>query len=536
MLANKTLTDKQLLIFQVVISLVFCSIPLFVTFPYKINLYLAWEGAYRISEGQIPFRDFGMPLGYGFWIIPALFFKIFGPFMSSLIKAQVFLNLLSIIALNAIWRSLGTSQVVRTIGTAIFCFTYVFIHFWPWYNHTVYVFEWISIAFLLVSFKSDHLKKIIFAGLAGVFAFLSLFTKQDIGALGIFLSLALIIGDFYFRKDYRPGLTYLTSAFIFGFLMIWPLTNYDFGYWYNYGQEPHSTRISAFDYLDELFSERTLLYRIYFLALVIMAVSLVRSQLQERQRYDYTMLFLLALGGMVQSLLAGVTSYVPMNSHFYYHTIFFIFALKFVDERVFRLSGRITVPALILLIFFTWSQDPWKYSKRLLSRVIPQNAKDINSVNRHTYIIKPDSITGDRSKWVKMPYRSLDNITVPAESRDGFEWVMNKYSGIDGLSLLNMSEFPQLYYELDVLPAGSEEKPLWFHRNVAFFDREVSSYCSEIEAGKYDVILFEVIPNLNGFYPDDVRACIQDNYTLVHKFKAPRVQEFSTIEVYERSN
>ncbi|MCA6078688.1 hypothetical protein [Fulvivirga sedimenti] len=534
MLANKILTDRQLLGIQVAFSLIFCCLPLFITFPYKINLYLAWEGAFRMSEGQVPFRDFGMPLGYGFWIIPALFFKIFGPFMSSLIKAQVLINLLSILALNLLWKNIGVSQVTRTIGTVIFCLTYVFIHFWPWYNHTVYVYEWISLAFLVASFRSVGIKKIIWAGLAGMFGFLSVFTKQDIGALGVFLAIAVIATDFYFSRDFKTGLVYLSSVVLFGLLLIWPLTEYEFGYWYNYGQDPHSTRISGMDYFDEIFSEVNLIYRLYFIAMIgAMFCLLSRTMSREKSR-EYAILFILTIGSLTQSILAGVTSYVPLNAHFYFHTFFIVFVLQIIQDFYVNLSRKYYLAMMIILVGFVWSQDAWKYSKRILQRTFPSAANTGDVVNKHTYILKTDTVKSDRSDWITSGFASLKQVTMPKETVEGFGWIVEQYGDNASLRLLNMSELPQLYYELGITPDSGADFPLWFHRNVSVFEREQLKLCSAIQNQEYDIVLFEIIPNLNDFYPPAVRECLMTEYNLVKTFMAPRIPEFSTIEVYER--
>src|SRR5690348_5939969 len=84
-----------------IITILACT-PLFVSFPYRVNIFLSWEGAYRMSEGQIPFKDFGLPMGYMYRVIPSLFFKIFGPQLITLVKAQVFINILSGFAFHSI--------------------------------------------------------------------------------------------------------------------------------------------------------------------------------------------------------------------------------------------------------------------------------------------------------------------------------------------------------------------------------------------------------------------------------------------------
>ena len=58
---------------EILIIVVVALIPLFPNLPYRLNSYLSWEGAYRMVNGQVPFRDFGMPVGYMYWVIPAAF-------------------------------------------------------------------------------------------------------------------------------------------------------------------------------------------------------------------------------------------------------------------------------------------------------------------------------------------------------------------------------------------------------------------------------------------------------------------------------
>jgi hypothetical protein len=122
--------------------------PVFASFPYRNNIFLSWEGAYRMSEGQIPYKDFGMPVGYMYWVIPTIFFKIFGTQMITLIKAQAFINILAGFAFRSIFKSLGIQPAIRFLGVVVFCLSYSFFNYWPWYNHTVFVYELIALAFL----------------------------------------------------------------------------------------------------------------------------------------------------------------------------------------------------------------------------------------------------------------------------------------------------------------------------------------------------------------------------------------------------
>ncbi|MBL7708701.1 MAG: hypothetical protein JNJ86_06490, partial [Chitinophagaceae bacterium] len=184
---------KYLSYAEVAVILVLASVPLFVTFPYRVNIFLSWEGAYRVSEGQIPFRDFGTPLGGMYWVIPGIFFKIFGAQMITLVKAQVFINILSGLAFRSILNSFRVNPGIKFSAILLFCLSYSFFNFWPWYNHTVIVYEFIAIAFLLKALMNEKNKFTIPAlVLSAFFTVCSFFTKQDAGALTFLLCAALV--------------------------------------------------------------------------------------------------------------------------------------------------------------------------------------------------------------------------------------------------------------------------------------------------------------------------------------------------------
>src|SRR5580692_10843493 len=118
---------------EVLVILLLALVPLFIHLPYRVNIFLSWEGAYRMSEGQLPFRDFGIPLGGMYWVIPALFFKLFGAKLFTLVEAQVFINIVSGLAFRSILSSLSVNKGVRIASVLLFCISYSFFNFWPWY-------------------------------------------------------------------------------------------------------------------------------------------------------------------------------------------------------------------------------------------------------------------------------------------------------------------------------------------------------------------------------------------------------------------
>src|SRR6266498_2873850 len=176
---------KKLRLFSLLeIAIIVClaCVPLFSTFPYRVNIFLSWEGAYRLSQGQIPYKDFGMPMGYMYWVIPAIFFKILGTQMVTLVKAQVFINIISGLAFRSILKNLDVQSGIRLLCVLLYCISYSFFNFWPWYNHTVIVYEMIGLAFLM-KYIFDGRQRWIWLSLSALFIFFSFFTKQDGGGL-----------------------------------------------------------------------------------------------------------------------------------------------------------------------------------------------------------------------------------------------------------------------------------------------------------------------------------------------------------------
>ena len=130
-LTGRKINDRWLSMGEIAIIIVLALVPLFTSFPYRVNIFLSWEGAYRMSQGDIPYRDFGMPLGYMYWVIPSIFFKVFGVQLITLIKAQVFINIVSGLAFRQILRFLDIQPGVRFLSVLLYRISFSFFNFWP---------------------------------------------------------------------------------------------------------------------------------------------------------------------------------------------------------------------------------------------------------------------------------------------------------------------------------------------------------------------------------------------------------------------
>jgi hypothetical protein len=100
------------------------------------------------------------------------------------------------------------------------------------------------------------------------------------------------------------------------------------------------------------------------------------------------------------------------------------------------------------------------------------------------------------------------------------------------LKVLNMTELTPLAKIIGYVPETGSEIPLWYHKNVAIYEREIKEYENKIQKNYYDIVLFEYIPILNNFYPFEIRNTLKKDYEQVDEFPGPRRNGYSVIEVY----
>jgi hypothetical protein len=529
--------EKSLIRFlDVIIITGFACIPLFFKFPYRINIFLSWEGAYRISEGQIPFRDFGMPLGYMYWVIPAFFFKLFGPSLITLVKAQVFINIISGLAFRSILKSLNVTFQLRVLSVLLFCLSYSFINFWPWYNHTVIVYEFVAIAFLLNAIlKSRGRKRVAYIILAGLFTFCSFFTKQDGGALCFLLCLALLTTIALIEKRLSDILIYVGSVLLFGFLFIYPLTRYQFGYWFNHGQPPHQARVSPFEIADEFFYSSQWIKFYFFIILLLLIIKVKRWKEFFTGKRDIIFL-LLTTGILVEATIIQITSYTPPEGNIFYHS--FVFAYIFTElSSLLQIDYSIRRYFIVLFlgVMLWWSGSYWKYISRFLESTNNQSyASSENVVNRKTYILNDDTLEIPQSKWIntKLPY--FEKIKLPKPTVDGIQRIIT----MPGLKqpnakVLNMTELTPLAAIIPFKLETGENYPLWFHLGVGMFNKQAEFFEDRFKHRYYNAVLFEYIPKLNNFYPFRSRDTLIKYYNRIDSFYAPRSGNTpGIIEVY----
>jgi hypothetical protein len=524
---------------EILIIIGLACVPLFLTFPFRVNIFLSWEGAYRLSQGQVPYRDFGMPLGYMYWVIPAIFFKIFGAKMITLVKAQVLINILSGLAFRSILKSLSVQPGIRLLSVFLYCISFSFFNFWPWYNHTVIVYEMIGLAFLLYYiFRSQRW---YWLSLSALFLFFSFFTKQDGGGLAFFIGVFLMAYHCFREKKWMPLLIFLGSYVVIAIAIIEPLTRYNLGYWFNHGQPPHTSRISAYEILQEFFWNSQWI-KFYIFLILLLTVTYYRKREQFLSDKRTTFFLLLTVGILVEAAILQVTSYTPPDNNIFFHSFAFAFILSMLSGYLqidFSRLRWLIVAGLGVTLW--WSGVFWKYLERIADRTLAhKEAKQPsgeNIVNKNTYVIDHAPKGIPVSDWKFSGLKSFSKLYMPQPTIDGINRLLTNdhIKNNPDLKVLNMTELTPLAVEMPYRLETGPEVPLWYHLGVAMFNKGAERFENRIAGRYYDLILFEYVPNLNNFYPFRIRDSLQVHYQKIDSFPAPRGGDTQgMIEVYEK--
>ena len=540
------MTPRSISRAEVLIIVLLACVPLFIHLPYRVNIFLSWEGAYRMSQGQLPFRDFGLPLGGMYWVIPAIFFKIFGPQMITLVKAQVVINILSGLAFRSILRSLSVDRGIRFVSVLLFCLSYSFFNFWPWYNHSVIVYELLGLAFLFRYIRADAAGgggRYRLAWLVGAafFTCCSFLTKQDGGGLAFVVACWVLLVDGLLQRKLMPLLVYAGSFFVLLGLIVLPFLSHGFGYWFNHGQPPHSSRVSLLDILNEFFGYSPWI-KFYFFLIAVLVVARWRSRPAVWADRMGVLLVALTVGILGEAAILQVTSYTPPDNNIFFHSFAFACVFSLLAPLV---AIRPEKPAILVVlsvgIVFWWSGTWWNYTERIVAKFLPEKGSATvsptgeNIVNRETYMINPDT-TKDipMNEWVECGLPAFRKISMPAATAAGVHRLLDmdlikKYregrkpgDPPGGLRVLNMTELTPLAAEIPFALERNPRLPLWYHLGVGMFNRQADTFETRVREHYYDLVLFEYVPTLNNFYPWRVRDSLRLHYPQVDSFPAPR--------------
>lgn len=185
---------------------------------------IVFDGSYRILCGQIPYKDFIIPIGPMVFWLQALFFKLFGTSYFSYLAGAASANVLAVICSLAITRMLFPSHKFLSYISGLLTAVWFYPLFGtPWAEQTAFLFSFLGITFVLAA---GHYRKIGLLLLSGCFALFSLLSKQNAGLYILPLYFLLLLA-FYapelkliLRGCFMFLVGFMASGLLF-FLWLW---------------------------------------------------------------------------------------------------------------------------------------------------------------------------------------------------------------------------------------------------------------------------------------------------------------------------
>src|SRR5690606_9594922 len=108
-------------------------------------------------------------------------------------------------------------------------------------------------------------------------------------------------------------------------MVILAFAPYGFGYWFNHGQAPHSSRISPFEIVDEFFTLSEWI-KFYLFLIVLLLIPRFKEWKEFWNNRRDMLFFLLTLAILGEAAIFQVTSYTPPDNNIFFHS----FALAFL--------------------------------------------------------------------------------------------------------------------------------------------------------------------------------------------------------------
>lgn len=145
---------------------------------------MIFDGAWRLLQGQVPYRDVLFPFGPIAFVIQALFFRVFGVSFSATVLSAAVLNAVAGLLVIRIVRLLLPGQRVTALMAGLVTSCWFQAPFGTlWFDQTAFFF---GLAGLLTVLEGERLvgtHSYCLHALAGIFAALSVLSKQNAGLL-----------------------------------------------------------------------------------------------------------------------------------------------------------------------------------------------------------------------------------------------------------------------------------------------------------------------------------------------------------------
>ncbi len=441
---------------------------------------ILWEAAFRVSLGQIPYTDFGSPVGPISFLLPALFFKIFSPTWEILQITQLVENILVILLVYGITVRLECQRNISNLTIILCSIFYLVFLTHPWYNST-------AVIFLLAAIWSILKPGIPWVILSSLFAGICLITKQDYGIVAAGIVGVLIIAQSTTDLKFQPKKISFALKnqinnyyFLFGQLLIFSILFFlplvillqvvdveSFLYWFNYGQPPHTLRKI---YIWNFISRGNILISAFVASYIFW----------KTRRFDTLVACLILYSGFVVSSTSGLD----------YTSFYYLLTLPLLISILWKLTIKHKLVKYFLLIgLMLCLATPIKYLFRLVETTVISKPEPFSF--RARYVTRPVAYFPESAPFFNNVMGSIDSIAMISELKNQFKEYLIPYNGsqFTPLTMFLMGEMTPLFAELNIKPPTNV--PLWFHTKISLFPREIDIMRREFTQTKYDIVILQ---------------------------------------------
>jgi hypothetical protein len=441
---------------------------------------IIYDGASRILSGEIPYQNFGLPVGPITFLLSAIFLKISGGYWESLYFAQYVFNCIVILCILGICNQLKVDFFTKIIC----CLSAVLFHLifltHPWYNSMAVVFLFLA-QYLILGGGN------LFQFLAGFSSALAILSKQDIGLM---LAISCLF-EIYIFYDHDRFKNYF--LFLIGFItvVIALFLTYSIDgplYWINFGQHGGVSR--------NLFQNQPTALTFFGIFFTLYGLKL------HKKIY------------LVSGLITSISSISINTSGLYFTHYYYIFPVILIATSLFKEKSKIRYASLFLSIYLLVS--PLKSDIYLIQNFISNNPE-------HYLFNSRLMISSSNLSDMKKCSKKLRGVLSPVETCElinDIEYLIAIGKLPKNGSILNLSELRVLNTLISYkAPAGH---PLWYDEGITLYPRETLQLEAELNSGLFDLILFQA-SDFDHIQPKWLKQFIGDlnGQYIIKKYKSP---------------
>lgn len=427
-----------------------------------------FDGGLRIWYGQVPYRDFFIPTGPMVYYIQGLFAWIFGPNTLSMKMHSAFLSAI-VLTLFFIYARKYINNY-QAFGLTIFLHFFYYARLTnPWYDQTALFFYFVSQFIILYNIdkKIQWYKLSIVGFLTG----LCVFSKQDVGGLAFIF----IFGQLFFfsNEKIKYSSIYILSFFSFIILTVSYYDSIsDFGYWFNYGQSPHNSRLD--NILSTIFQQNgnynikilgdfryhTILFSIIYL--------IILKDFGKVTLFNFFFLF----GSTIFSIIFESTSGQGKYSSLFFMPIIALFVIKLLTESKhikFTSFLKSLIGLLIVWILFSY----------FFRHAYGNTFVFWQAIKKNQY----GTLSNSCFEGTRFKHEIIDGIESIKSELQKNKNNFNEYF------FLNMSSYTFLYKDLNIEPPRSMH--LYYHKNVSLFDKDYTEFKKKLKENPFQYILLQ---------------------------------------------